>query len=173
MNKKYIISGLVFIYIVITGVLIYFILYQKSHPVYIYNVEKPLTSNNNIYRISLDEQIMQNLNTIRTAFLSTPRYNKLHISSVSSFTQTSINGVKGSVPSCYPVYSNASNKCTPLSSIYPQIQKHLSNISIDFSSPHSLSNYYVVLYNNHYYFLDINYRHTIQNNGFPVIYVES
>ena len=36
MNKKYIISGLVFIYIVITGVLIYFILYQKDQNFIIY-----------------------------------------------------------------------------------------------------------------------------------------
>ena len=170
--KKYIFALIVIVYIILSIYIIFFVLY-KTHKVIIKtsNVSKPISNSTNMYAISYNEQIIQNLNEISTAFFKS-NYKKLHISKVSTFISTVKNNKSGTVPLCKPLVSSAPLSCTSLSSIYSSIKKHINKLNIDLKSPHSIANYYIVLFNRSYYFVNDNYQKTIYNNGFPIYYIE-
>jgi hypothetical protein len=155
---------------------VFFFLYffKSSEPkiVKVYNVQTPITSSQNIYAISLNEQIRQNLNSIKNAFFKYPGYKKLNISSVSNFAIVRKNNVSGSAPFCSQIFYQSKTKCTSLSDYYSLISPYINKLNVDFSSPHNINNYYIFKYQGNYYFMDTNYQKTIYNNGFPFYFIQ-
>ena len=151
---------------------LYFISFSTVKPVQVYNVQEPLTSINNDYAISLNEQIKQNLSEINHAFLIYPDHSKLNVNTVSKFITVKVNGISGEAPYCSASVSSIQNKCTSLSSFYFSIKPYLNNLKINFSPPHNISNYYIFRYEGNYYFMNNNIRKTIYNKGFPIYYIK-
>lgn len=171
--KKYIFTIIAIVYIILSIYIIFFVVYSNNHKpvIKISNVSHPITNSSNIYAISYDEQIVQNLNEIKSAFFKS-NYGHLSIANVSTVVSVLRNNQSGLVPLCKPLIPNASIECTPLTAVYSQIKNNINKINIDLNSPHSISNYYIVKLGSTYYFIDSNYQKTIYNNGFPVYYIK-
>ena len=171
MKKKYVFGLIIILYFSLSLYLGFFVLYKTKHTlIKISNVSGPITNSSNIYAISFNEQIVQNLNAIKSAFFQS-NYQNFHISNVSSFINTIKNNQSGSVPLCSPLISSSNVECTSLSSIYPKIKSKINKLNIDLTSPHNISNYYIVKFQGNYYFINDNYKKTIYNNGFPIYYI--
>ena len=151
---------------------LYFVSFSNVTPVKIYNVQKPSVSVSSDYAISLNEQIKQNLNEIKNAFLRDPNYSKLHINSVSSLITLKINGVSGKGPNCGATVSTIKTNCTTLDSVYSSLKPYINSLKISFTSANGISNYYIFRYNSNYYFMDNSFYKTINNNGFPIYYIK-
>lgn len=151
---------------------LYFISFSNTSPVKIYNVQKPSISVSNDYAISINEQIKQNLEEIKNAFLRDPNSSKLNINTVSSFIHLKINGISGEAPDCGASVSTIKANCTTLNSVYPALKSYINSLNISFTNSNDISNYYIFKYNNNYYFMDNNFYKTINNNGFPIYYIK-
>ncbi len=164
---------IIFYFFIVVFFFFYFFLGKAPvRPVKVYNVTVPMTSVNNTYSISLDEQIKANLETFKTAFFNTPGYSKIKVQSVSKFVNVNINSVKGTSPYCSPLISSSTTECTSIQSIYSLISSHINKISLDMLPPHNIAHYYIFKYNNNYYFLDSSYRKTIYNKGFSLYWIK-